>query len=215
MKKFKITGTDLFFAFQIVMAWFFALPQISRMFESVEGVTINWLLCGQIFMILNLYLAYRVYQKNKRKETLQTFLIYLNWVILITPVVIITFLKCHWTNEDTLIFTMVMILAALVVTIGIIQGKGISDPTVKGLLIGLFRIVPHLYLSYCIIQAGSSEGIAATSVWVANVTANARIITLILTGRKIKWEKSIIASLLSEVGCEISWVIVTIVWVIY
>jgi hypothetical protein len=214
-KLFGITGADLLFVFQIVMAWVFAIPQCLRFFESTEGVTINWFLCAYIFIVLNLYLSYGTYRKVKSKETLQAFLIYLNWGFLGLPLVVISFLKCPWISVDTYIFSAVMILAGVVTGVGYARGRNINDPTVKGLLVGLFRVVPHVYMSWCIIQAGSGEGIATKAIWAANITASTRIITLVFSGRKAKWEKGVVASLLSEIANESSWMLVTIIWLIH
>lgn len=215
MKLFKKLGADSLFVFQIVMAWFFTIPQCLRFFESTEGVTINWFLCAYIFIALNLYLSYGTYRRVKSRETLQAFLIYLNWGFLGLALLTISFLRCSWINVDTYIFSAVIILSGIVIVVGYAKGRNINDPTVKGLLVGLFRVVPHLYMSWCIIQAGSGDGIATKAIWAANITASTRIVTLVFSGRKAKWEKGVVASLLSEIANESSWILVTVVWLIY
>lgn len=213
-QSLRVSGNDLFFAFQVVMAYFFALPQVFKMFESVQGVTINWLLCADLFVILNLYLMVGVHKKSRSRQSLQTLLIYANWVVLVTPMVIITFFRCAWGRQDTLVASLIAGAAIIVFSWGHFSGRGLIDPVIRGLLVGLFRVVPHLYLSYCIIQAGSGSGIATKTVVAANITATARIITLYLAGRKTGWDKGLVASILSEIGNEASWMIVTLIWLV-
>lgn len=197
------------------MAWYFAIPQVMRIFVSVRGVTINWLLCADVFILLNLVLAVGSHRKLKSTASLQALCIYVNWAILLTPMVIISFLKCPWTNTDSLVASLIGVSAGVVIGFGQCMQRGIGDHVVRGLLVGLFRVVPHLYMSYCIIHAGSGDGVAAKTVFAANVTATARIITLFLAGRKSGWEHGVRASFLSELANEVSWLLTTATWLIY
>ena len=90
-----------------------------------------------------------------------------------------------------------------------------ADPVIRGILIGLFRVVPHLYLTYRVILACSSRGLAPGAVWAANITAFARIATLCIQGHKSNWDKGTKAMLLAESANEGSWLLVTLMWYIY
>lgn len=214
-KIFGLSGSDLFFAFQIVMAYFFAIPQVMRMFVDVRGVTITWLLFAGVFVALNLWLSAKSYRTTRSRTGFQTLAIYTNWTVLVTILVIISFMKCTWTEQDSLVSSLI-IVAAVAVTIGAIMSKkSLADPSVRGLLVGLFRMVPHLYLSYVIIHAGSAGGVASKTIVAANITASARIFTLVSAGRKSGWDKSMKASLFSELTNEGSWLVVTLVWFLF
>lgn len=215
-KLFRPTGSDLFAAFQVFMAYYFAVPQVQRMFVSVQGVTINWLLCAMIFIALNLVLAIDSYRKVRSRSTLQALVIYANWIVLLVPMVAITFIKCAWTKQDSFIFVLIMASAIAVVVWGKSNGRSLTDPIIRGLLIGLFRVVPHLFMAYCIFNAESGHGIATKTVIAANVTALARITTLYLSGRKTQWkEKGVRAMLLAEPANEASWLVTTLMWYVY
>jgi len=214
-KSFRITGSDVFVAFQIFMAYYFALPQAARMLDSVQGVTINWLLCAAIFTWLNLILSVGVYRKEKCRTTLQTLLIYANWTLLLIPMVTIAFIKCAWTKQDSVIFSLIMVSAVAVIWWGKRSGRAMSDPVVRGMLVGLFRVVPHLFMAYCIFDAEGSNGLAPKAVFAANVTASARIVTLYLSGRKTKWGKGVQSSFLAESANEASWLVTTALWYVY
>lgn len=206
----------MFFVFQVAMAYVFAIPQLFRLFEDVRGVTINWLLLADLFVVFNLILTFGTHRKVRSRDTLQTLIIYANWVILVTPMVVVTFFRCNWTGKDTLVATLVATSATLVVAWACSTGRSLrEDPLVKGLLVGLFRVVPHLYLVYCIVRDQSGSGLAAKAVIAANITATARIITLISSGRKSGWEKRLVSSLISEIANEGSWLLVTVFWFFY
>lgn len=91
----------------------------------------------------------------------------------------------------------------------------LADPVIRGMLIGLFRVVPHLFMVYCIFHAGSGHGVAAKTVLAANITALARIVTLYLSGRKSQWENGVRSLLLAESANEASWLVTTLMWYVY
>lgn len=215
VKSLRITGSDAFAAFQIFMAYYFAMPQIERMFVSVQGVTINWLLCALMFIVLNLSLSIGSYRKVRDRSTLQAIFIYANYIVLLIPMVVITFLWCVWTKQDSFIISFIIVSAIAVTLWGKVNGRNLRDPIIIGMLVGLFRVVPHLYMAYVIFQARSGQGIAAKTVFAANVTALARITTLYLSGHKSGWEKGVRTSFLAECANEGSWLVTTLFWYVY
>lgn len=204
-----------FFLFQVVMAYVFAIPQLVRLFETTKGVTITWLLLADCFVILNFLLTLGSYRRSRNAEAFQALVIYGNWVVLVTSMVTIMFIKVTWTNQDWLVTSLVAMSAILVMLWAEATKRGIKDPLVRGILVGLFRVVPHFYLCYCILLAGSGSGIPWKTVVAANVTAMARIVTLYLSGCKTGWERGVKASFLSEVANESSWMLVTVVWLLH
>ena len=215
LKDFRPTGSDIFAAFQVLMAWFFAVPQAMRMSVDVSGVTINWLLCAMIFTGLSLATSAASYRRKPARTTLHALIIYSNWMILLIPIVTIAFAKCPWTRQDTLIFSMIMILAATTIVCGNSLGRNITDPAIRGILIGVFRVVPHLFMAYCIFIARSGHGIAGKTVFAANITALSRIITLYHSGRKSNRESGLRALLIAECANEASWMVTTLLWCIF
>jgi hypothetical protein len=214
-KILKFSGSDLFFAFQVVMAYFFAIPQVLKMFVDVRGMTITWLLFADVFILLNLWLTMKTHQSTKSRASFQTLFIYANWAVLVTPMVIISFIKCKWTEQDSIVSAIILATATAIITVAVMRKKSLLDPRIRGVLVGLFRMVPHLYLSYVIINAGSSGGMASKTILAANITSSARIWTIISSGRKFGWDKNMKTSLLSEIANEGSWLVVTLVWLLF
>lgn len=214
-KSFRITGSDVFTAIQMYLAYYFAKAQMLKMMVSVQGMTINWLLCALIFISLNLVISIGLYGKTRSHSALQTLIIYAWWVVLLVPTVTIAFIKCAWIGQDTLILTLIIVAATIVSFWGRANSRSMADPVIRGILIGLFRVVPHLYLTYRVILAGSSRGLAPGAVWAANITAFARIATLCIQGHKSNWDKGTKAMLLAESANEGSWLLVTLMWYIY
>jgi hypothetical protein len=151
---------------------------------------------------------------QKTRDNFQALIIYLNWCVILIPVVSITFVKCDWTRQDSVVSSLIMTASLVVFAFSRITKRGFRDPLIRGLFVGLFRVIPHLYLTYCILHAGSGQGLAGITVFAANITAISRIITLSYSGIKSGWEKSKKASLWSEIFNEGSWLIVTAVWMI-
>lgn len=221
-KSFRLSGSDWFALFQIAMAYAFAIPQIHRMSESVRGMTINWLLCAFLFIVLNLCLTVGSYVHTHDRQTLQALAIYANWFLLLIPMVTITFVKCAWTGKDTLIFSLVAASATGLAIWAKAAGRSLRDAVIRGLMVGLFRVVPHAYMCYVFVSAGRSDGIASMTVFSANVTALARIATLYHTGSRSalsapsgRWDPGVRASFLSECANEGSWLITSAFWFAY
>ena len=215
MKRFSNLGSDSFAAFQIIWAYVFTVPQLFRMFVSTTGMTINWLLCALIFIVLNLILSISSYRKVNNRKTAQAIVIYANWVLLLIPLVTVAFIKCPWTGRDSVIFSLIMAAALSIGLWCAISKTSLTDPVVKGLFVGLFRAVPHLFMAYCIFSAGSSRGIAFVTMIAANVTALCRVTTLLMSCRETHWEKGIRASFLSECANEGSWMVTSVMWLVY
>lgn len=197
------------------MAWFFGIPQMLRLFQSVKGVTITWLLFAAMFIVLNLMLTIGTYRRDKSRDTFQTLVIYANWLVLLIPMVGMTFIRCVWTTNDTIVSGLILGSTTVVVCVGRIKGRNLRDPLIRGLLVGVFRVMPHSYLAFCIVTAKSADGLAGMTVLAANITGTSRIITLCHAGRKIGWDTGRLASLWSETANVASWLVVTMIWFVF
>jgi hypothetical protein len=212
-KHASLIGSWSFTIFQWVMAWYFALPQMNNLLVGkVDGVTINWIVCATSFIILNLFLVLRSGVKMRDMPKVQAVSVYLNWVVLMLPMSVLVVIRCNWAKADTVIMGSVLIAAILTVIVGRRFNRDVSDPLIKGIMVGLFRAVPHLFLCYHIVHNGGASGIPAATVFAANVTAFSRIITLSRLLALTGGDHSVKASLRSEWLNEGTWLLVTAVW---
>lgn len=195
------------------MAYYFAFPQMKNLWVGkVEGVTINWIVCATSFVILNLFLVLRGGVKTSDVPKIQTVSVYLNWVILMLPMSVLVVIRCNWAKADTVIIGSVVIAAILTVIVGRRFNRDVSDPLIKGIMVGLFRAVPHLFLCYHIVHNGGASGIRPETVFAANVTAFSRIVTLSRLLARTGGDPSVKASFRSEWLNEGTWLLVTIIW---
>jgi hypothetical protein len=205
LKKFTVSGG--LFWFQIFMGLIFIVPQTIRMLSTVQGLTTVLYLSFEFFIGLNFWLAIKAYREVQNVETKQTLAVYSFWGVGVTLHLIIMLVRGHWTNTDT----MMMMAIGIASAVTLLLGGGVTNPTAKGVLALWCKAIPQFYLAYCIYKYGG-QGLAAITVWAGHVTVGTRISMLTISGKRSKWNRNIVASLISEWGNEISWVVVTGIW---
>jgi len=211
----EYTRSDKLFALQIILAYLFAGAQITKLFRNTGGMTVTWMLFADVFILLNLWLAMKAHREVKSRDTWQARAIYLNWAVLGTFMALQGLILCPWTRADSIVSTFITIGAAGIISWAYSQQRKLDDPVVRGLLIGIFRVVPHCYIIYCISRAGSGSGYAGIAVLAANLTASLRIVTLGISVYHSGWNRNVTAQLVSECANEGSWLCVTGVWLYY
>lgn len=206
---------DALFIFQVLMAWVFSVPQILRMRESTEGITIALYVLFMAFILVNLSLARRAYKAGPSRSRRQAVLIYWNWTILIGGHLVALY-DAPWRPTDSYFIISVAVIAA--VTLGFSKGcfgLGYSDSIVRGVIACICKATPQIYLAYCIISDGGGAGLAAITVWAGHATVISRFAHIAYCGRQTGVDRNIKGMLLSEGGNELSWVSVTIAWLYY
>ena len=202
--------TDYLFVFQIVMAFFLGIPQAIIMFESVQGMTIVLFVCFEVFIIFNLFLAHQAHKEVYSRETYQTLFIYYTWLIVVSVHLLILSYFGNWTSTDSLVMFVLVVLSVIGIFYQRSKGRDIKDPLTRGYLALCAKTVPQLYLSYCIFQDGGGDGLSAWMVWCGHISVLTRITILGISGKHSGWNRNIVGSLLSEMGNELSWLVVTV-----
>lgn len=206
--------TDYLFSFQIVLAFLFGVPQAIKMFESVQGMTIVLFVCFEIFILFNLFLAHQAHREVPSRETIQALIIYYLWLVVVTAHLGILIVFGKWTRTDSVVMLALVILSIAGIAWQKSRGKGVKDPMTRGYLALCAKSVPQLYLAYCIFRDGGGNGLSVWTVWCGHVTVLTRIAILIISGSKSGWNRNIVGSLISEIGNQLSWSVVTALWVI-
>lgn len=207
MKK-RLLG-DVLFLVQLGFALTFGVSQFLIMLTSTEGVSLSWFVAWEVFLLLNLWLAWRAHQTQPSRVTLQTLIVYAIWTAMIALDLLALIVKdsWEWTDRDTICFQIIAVGALLTLVVG---RSNISDPLVKGWLAVFFKAVPQLVLAWNVALLGG-EGISWFAVFAGHVTILSRIGQLTLAIREAGWDKNRVGSMISEVPNELSWIIVTIV----
>lgn len=214
MKKFE--ATDLLFAVQLVGMVFFTGGQFVRMTHSVQGISPVWLACAWAFCVINVGIAYRGWRENKVRSTLLLLVMYVGWLIAMLPLFV---LLCHersqivWGWYDTMTAALVVTGTIITLFVGQKNDRSIHDPMVRGTLGAIFRGIPHLFMAYKFWLLGAG-GLAAVTVWTAHTTTIVRIFHLASIVRKNGWAPAQRGGALAEGVNELTWIIVTIVWLL-
>lgn len=205
----RLVGDALFLA-QLGFALIFGIGQFVHLLSSTEGVSMSWFGAWQIFLLLNLWLAWRAHQAQSSRVTKQTLASYLVWSAMVALDISALLFRENWVwNERD---TMTAQLASVGVLATLLIGRfNVSNPLVKGWLAVFFKAVPQVMLAWNVWLVGGA-GITWLAIVAGHLTILTRIGQLVLSIREAGWDKNRIGSLISELPNELSWILVTAVW---
>jgi uncharacterized protein with PQ loop repeat len=212
----RFTG-DLLFGFQLVMAWIFTVPQVVRSFQSTAGMTITWTMFCSLFVLINLFLAIGAYQQSKSRKALQVVIVYGNWLVLWLTLFATISVKGSWYFQDTVLTAIIVLCTMVLLAVRWRQTvvATVSEPITRGIVALFLKSVPQLFIAYCIIRAGKSDGLSGVSLIIGHITVCTRLAEIILAARQDGWNKKNVGMLVSESGNEISWLCTTVAWLVY
>lgn len=201
------------FLAQLGCAALFGLSQFWQLLSSSQGVSISWFAAWEIFLLLNLWLAWRAHQTKPSLVTGHTFAIYAAYAALIALDISAMLLRrsWDWSRHDTLTTGLVVAGAAATLLVGLARGQSFSNPLVMGWLAVFFKAVPQLVLAWNIHIDGGS-GLALAAIVAGHATILMRLAQLAIAIREAGWDRNRIGSFISEVPNELSWIVVTVAW---
>lgn len=211
----KRVVTDLLFGIQLSCALTFGASQIHKLYDTNTSVSLSWLIFWEAFLVINMFLGFKSHRTAPTRLTKQTLWSYVAWMFVITSYLTLLFIKekMLWGKEEitSTVVTLVGIFTTFIV-FGL-KRKSISDPIMKGYLALCFRSIPALFVAYMVYKFNGA-GLSGVAIAAGHVTILTRLIPLGLSIKDAGWDKNRVGSAISEIGNEISWLIVTIVWLI-
>jgi hypothetical protein len=209
----KKTIADLLFGVQIVGAIIFGGSQFLRMLTTSQGVSISWYGAWEVFLILNLVLALRSHRNQASRVTLQTIMSYVLWLVVVNLDLGTMIAKNTgtWNERDTTTTLFALVGVATVLIISKRRQLAITDPLVRGYLAIFFKALPQLILAYNMLVMGGN-GLAGVTIIAGHITVLTRLGQLWFSIREAGWDRNRLGSAIAELANEISWMIVTIVW---
>lgn len=216
MGKQSLGAADLLFAIQMLGMAAFIGGQTFRMMETIQGISPVWLGCAEVFCVINVGLAYRGWRQSPMRSTFQLFVTHGSWTVGVAVLLALLALKAPeivWGWYDTATLVAVTVTTVGVFLVGHPRGLGITDPIVRGLLAGIYRGIPHIALAYKIALLGGG-GLAAIAVWAAHTTSSVRIGQLALAVKDAGWDRSRRGLAIAEASSELTWILVTLVWLL-
>lgn len=204
---------DFLYYFQLFGALVFGTSQIVHMWNvSTQGVATSTYMFTLAFVAINTYLAIASDRLLQTKTSKQIVVIYVMGCIVYGLFVLTLCIKSHnaWTIADTVTSAIVGILIAITSVVASLKQLSFKDPVVKGIYGLWFRFVPHLALAWKIETEGG-QGINVVAVVVFHILTLTRIVQIFIN-YKTEWNRNKTGLAIAEIGNELSWIIVTIVW---
>jgi len=203
---------DVIFWTQMAAAIIFGVAQVIRMTSSVEGLTLTVFIFNLTFTALNLVLALRAHQEQASRETKRARWIYVMGTITYSSFIAVMLFKADtlWDQRDTIAATAVFIGASIVL---IRYRFKIAKPMVRGWLALAMKSIPQLILAWKVWNVGGA-GLSPTMVVIFHYLTLSRLFQITIIVREAGWDKNRVALAVSETGNELSWIIVTIAWLI-
>ncbi len=208
----KVTA-DLVLAIQIVGVFVLGGSQFLRLLETVRGVNIMMFIAFEIFIVLNLAITIGLHRKQPTRVTRQLLGTYLMWFVAMGMNVgaVVWHGGYRWGMNDALTGIIAGSSVAVTLLIAMRRGLKFGDPIVKGWLAVCFKAIPQIMLGVKIMAEGG-HGLPAAAVWMGHVTIIARLCQVGIATREGGWNRNLIGLVISEATNELSWVIVTIIW---
>ncbi|MEM7469158.1 MAG: hypothetical protein AAF387_20055 [Pseudomonadota bacterium] len=206
---------DFLFYLQLIFALSMGISQAWTMLHSTEGIIVTWFMFWGIFLAINLTLSIQAHKTQPSRITKQTVIVYATWTVVMTLDTVIYLWKTPgtWKDVDTLTTILALLGIALTLVVGKLKNLPPLDPIIRGYLALIFKAMPQLTLAYSIWLDGG-DGLSRVAVIVGHITICSRIAQIFLSLREASWDRNRIGSAISEIGNEVSLIVLTVVWLI-
>jgi hypothetical protein len=206
---------DTFFILQLILALVSGGSQFMRLLTTAQGINVSWLASWLTFLVINLILTIRAHVSWPSRVTLQTKLTYAAWTTVIAADlgVMVWMGREMWDSKDT--FTSAMVAGGILLTLawGKIRGLTFTDPLVSGFLAVCFIGLPQLTLTYKIFTEGGA-GMAGAMLLAGHIGIMTRLGQLWFAIREAGWDRNRQGAVLSETANEVTWILVTVAWLV-
>ncbi|MCL4501085.1 MAG: hypothetical protein M1438_04430 [Deltaproteobacteria bacterium] len=211
----KKSAADLFFVLQLLLALISGGSEFLRLLTTAQGVNISWLASWLAFLLINLALTIRAHLTLPSRITLQAVLTYAAWTMMIAACLG----ALLW--EGTQIWDLEDNLTALAVALGLIitvlaayrLGLGLYDPLVHASFAACFIGLPQMTLTYKIFTEGGA-GMAGLMLLAGHIGICTRLGQIWFAIREAGWDRNRQGAALSELANEVTWLLVTLAWLV-
>lgn len=218
-RKQKMTA-DLLFVVQLGLAVFFAGSQFLHMLnaQTLQGASVTMFVAVEIFVVMNLYLAFRAHRTKPSRVTFQVLFTYSWWTVLwsgnfgIIAYHTVTDFHTMWSMSEYVNIAVVLLGLLTVSVVSKIKNMDPRDPILKGLVALVFKATPQLFQAWKFYAFGGASW-AGFAVLGGHLTILTRLGQLGFSVKEVGWDRNRIGSVISEIGNELSWLLATGAWV--
>ena len=212
----RMAISDLLFGGQIAGALLLCAVQFLRLIETTQGQLLSMYVCIEAYLCFNLMLALDAHRVRSGRVIRQALWTYVIWLVLIAFDIAAFVINgsYQWNENDT--------RTAIFVTLGVVlicvatnsRNIGLEDPMIKSLLAMLFKALPQFAVAVEIEQEGG-HGVPGLAIIVGNLTILIRIGQILFAACETGWNRNLAWLCASETVNEVSWAVVSIVWLIW
>ena len=214
-KKTAGLTADIIFVVQICLALTLGVSQFVKMLASTQGVSASMFLFTDIFFSLLCWMAIIANKKLPGRMAKETIVVYAMSVIVYSVLLIETYVKApvFWEMSDWL--TAGLVAAGIVVIVAVkgIKKWELAEPYLKTGLAMVFKAIPQLLLAWKIFQVGGG-GVSGLWILSFHCFTISRLVPLVILNRESKWDRTRKSMFLSEIANEVSWLAVTLAWLL-
>lgn len=202
---------DLLVVVQVLAAAFHVYGQWTKlaMADSIHGVSLTWFGWWEIFLLLNLTLAYRAHCRCPSRETVQVIINYAVWLIAISGDLLIIAGRGigRWTVTDSWT-TLTAILAIVIV---LLSRRRLDTATKLGVVAIACRAVPQLMLAI-LYSAGTTTALSGIALAAGHVAIVGRISSNLGSLTKRTDDRNRLWPMIAEAANWLTWTGLTMVW---
>ncbi|MGE0857716.1 MAG: hypothetical protein AB7P42_01360 [Gammaproteobacteria bacterium] len=213
-RRSRLLADSLFYV-QAACALAMGLSQLRRMLDSVEGVSISWMLFWVAFLAVNLGLAVRAHRSYASRLSRQTIIIYCLWTALCGANLLFLLLApdARWNLVDSVTTGLTLGGVTLATLIGRARGLRLGDPMLHAAYAVFCKAVPQLTLAWNILREGGA-GISIVAFTAGHITICLRLWQVVMSIREAGLDRNRLGLAIGEAANEASWVVATVVWVL-
>lgn len=206
---------DSLFGVQIIGAVIFSGAYALRSLSDVRGSSIAQFGLVATYLLFHLWLGVGAHRASPSRLTRQAIATYVIWFVLIMAIIGAAWTNpaYRWNDKDTTTLLMAVVLTIVVITVVCIRRLPFADPKVKASFAVAYKSVPQVLLAWKFLAEGAS-GTPGLSIIVGHATILIRLGQISLMVGEAGWDRNRIWLAVSETINELSWVVVTIAWLI-
>lgn len=210
--KTKKVANEILFYFQLIAGIIFGVSQIIHMLNnSTQGLSISMFSFTLVYLLINWTLSLSSDRRAPSKITKQILINTTLGFIIYFLFVLILFIKAEsfWSQNDSVTSLSVVIFLIILIIKSNQNKRKLLDPINKGVISLIFKSTPQLFLAIKVFKEGG-DGLNITMLIIFHLLVLARIYQIISSTKEAKWEKNRKSLLISEIGNEFTWILVTI-----
>ena len=204
---------DGLFVLQAGCSLLFGVSQFRRMLDSVEGVSVTWMLFWVAFLAVNLGLAIRAHRNFASRISRQVITVYTLWTAVCAANLLLLLCSSgvQWSLVDSVTATLTLGGVVVATAIGRARGLRFGDPMLHAAYAVFCKAVPQLTLAWNIYREGGA-GISVVAFTAGHVTIGMRLAQIVVSIREAGLDRHRLGMAIGEAANEASWIVATVVW---